>query len=235
MHSNANHFVRLLALHLLFAVQPGCSGGPKGAQKLPPPRIPTTATAPVAAVAASVFKVGDSLELLVEEDRAFDGVFEVREGGYVLIPKVGRISVAGLSRDAVEKSIREKLQNQQLKRATVYVEISPGETGSDSIAGPSSSGRHISIFLTGAVARPGLHALPLSSNGHLPGVFEALLTTGGLSKFGDESKVRIMRPAEGGTRQPLQVDVRKIRDGLSADVPIGDGDIIEVREKVFGF
>lgn len=235
MPTNINSFARLLALPLLLAVQSGCSGGPQGDQQLPPPRVPMTAGAPAAAASAPVFRVGDSLELLVEEDRAFDGVFEVREGGYVLIPKVGRISVAGLTRDAVEKSIRDRLQNQQLKRATVYVEISPGETGHDSFAGTRSSGQHISVFLTGAVARPGMHSLPLGSGGRLPGVFEALLTTGGLSKFGDESKVRIMRPAEGGTRQPLQVDVRKIRDGVSADVPIGDGDIIEVREKVFGF
>jgi protein involved in polysaccharide export with SLBB domain len=233
MSSNTYRFVRLLALQLLLAVQLDCSGGHQGVGKLPPPRIPTTAAA--SATGEPVFKAGDSVELLVEEDRAFDGVFEVREGGYVLIPKVGRITVAGMTRSTVEKDIRDKLQHQQLKRATVYVELRPGQTGNDYNAVTGSSGQHISIFLTGAVARPGLHALQMRSDGRFPGVFEVLLTTGGLSKFGDESKVRIMRPAEGGTRQPLQVDVRKIRDGLTADVPVGDGDIIEVREKVFGF
>ncbi len=232
MPSNPNQFVRLLALQLLLAVQLDCSGGPQGVKNLPPPRVPTAAAA--ASASEPVFRAGDSVELLVEEDRAFDGVFEVREGGYVLIPKVGRVAVAGLTRSVVEQNIREKLQNQQLKRATVYVELIPSGAA-NGINGVAGAGQHISVYLTGAVARPGQHALPLKAGDRLPGVFEVLLTAGGLSKFGDESKVRIMRPAAGGTRQPLQVDVRKIRDGLAADVPVGDGDIIEVREKVFGF
>ena len=44
-----------------------------------------------------------------------------------------------------------------------------------------------------------------------------------------------MRLAEGGRRQPMVVDVRQIRDGMAPDVPVGDGDIIQVPEKVFGF
>jgi len=174
------------------------------------------------------------LELLVEEDASFNGTFEVREGGYVLIPKVGRVLVAGLTRDVAETRVRETLQRLQLKQATVFVEHRPNLVkGQSGLLSPGSP--RISVFLTGAVARPGQHVVPLAADGRAPGVLEALLMAGGLAKFGDESKVRIMRLAEGGRRQPMIVDVRQIRDGLAADVPLGEGDIVQVPEKIFGF
>lgn len=215
----------------VLAVFTACRSGRQGGD-LPPPRVP--AMAAKADKLVPTFSAGDSLELLVEEDASFNGTFEVREGGYVLIPKIGRVLVAGLTRDAAESRVRETLQRQQLKQATVFVEHQPGpQKGQVGMLSPGSP--RIAIFLTGAVARPGQHVVPLAADGRMPGVLEALLMAGGLAKFGDESKVRIMRLAEGGRRQPMIVDVRQIRDGLAPDVPLGEGDIVQVPEKVFGF
>lgn len=197
--------------------------------------MPKLASSASTGASEPLFKSGDFVELLVEEDVSFSGVFEVREGGYVLIPKIGRVVVVGLNRDAAEKRIRESLQQQQLKQATVFVEHRPGPTQTNTVLGTASSAPSITIFLTGAVARPGQHTLPLQPEGRTPGVFETLLIAGGLAKFGDDSKIRIMRLNESGMRNSVVVDVRKIRDGLSSDVPVGDGDIIQVPEKVFGF
>lgn len=225
-------FFQALFLCSILILQVSCAALNDGGQGIPPPHIPK----PSALVAAeSVFKSGDSVELLVEEDASFNGVFEVREGGYVLIPKIGRVVVAGLNREAVERRIRESLQRQQLKQATVFVEHRPSPAQNSKIFGSTISGPSITIFLTGAVSRPGQHMIPLKQEGTPPGLFETLLITGGCSKFGDESKVRLMRLNENGTRSSILVDIRKIRDGLSSDVPIGDEDIIQVTEKVFGF
>lgn len=208
-----------------------CSA-PNGDHGIPPPRIPRQSAL---AAAEAVFKVGDSVELLVEEDTSFSGVFEVREGGYVLIPKIGRVVVVGLNRDAAEGRIKDSLQRQQLKKATVFVERMPGTSRNGAIFGNLAPESAIIIYLTGAVSRPGQHIVPLKTESRPPGLFETLLLTGGLAKFGDDSKVRIMRLDESGKRGSTAVDVRKIRDGLASDVPIGDGDIIQVPEKVFGF
>uniref|UniRef100_UPI0037847604 polysaccharide biosynthesis/export family protein n=1 Tax=Prosthecobacter sp. TaxID=1965333 RepID=UPI0037847604 len=216
-------------------LQVACSVLNDGGQGIPPPRIPKLASSASMGASEPLFRSGDFVELLVEEDVSFNGIFEVRVGGYVLIPKIGRVVVVGLNRDAVEKRIRESLQQQQLKQATVFVEHRPGPPRINTSLGSTSSEPSITIFLTGAVARPGQHRLPLQPEGGTPGVFETLLIAGGLAKFGDESKVRVMRLNENGTRSSIVVDVRKIRDGLSSDVPIGDGDIIQVSEKVFGF
>ena len=221
--------VRALVTGALILFQTGC-GDIRSGGDLPPPRLPT-ASRPLSS--QPTFLPGDSLELWVEEDVSFNGTFEVREGGYVLIPKIGRVVVLNLTLDAAEKRIRETLQSQQLKQATVFVEHRPNPAKTVGQLAPGVP--RISVFLTGAVSRPGQHAVPLAADGHVPGVFETLLMAGGLAKFGDESKVKIMRLAEGGRRQPMVVDVRQIRDGIAPDVPVGDGDIIQVPEKVFGF
>lgn len=231
MSPSFSTYLRSLVIGGVISAQFACSGNHSDGD-LPPPRVPIVAVK--AGKTEPTFNAGDSLELLVEEDASFNGTFEVREGGYVLIPKVGRVLVAGLTRDVAETRVRETLQRLQLKQATVFVEHRPNLVkGQSGLLSPGSP--RISVFLTGAVARPGQHVVPLAADGRAPGVLEALLMAGGLAKFGDESKVRIMRLAEGGRRQPMIVDVRQIRDGLAADVPLGEGDIVQVPEKIFGF
>jgi protein involved in polysaccharide export with SLBB domain len=225
-------FYRVLAASSLLTLQTACEGL-KDSGQVPPPRLP--AAGAVAKSTEIVFAAGDSVELFVEEDKSFNGVFEVREGGYVLIPKIGRVMVAGLNRDAAEKRIREDLQKQQLRQATVFVEHIPGAGRAAGGLTPGTGLPRMTIFLTGAVARPGQHAVPMPSVGRPPGLFETLLMAGGLAKFSDDTRVRIMRLNDQGLRTPLMVDVRQIRDGLIPDVPIGDGDIIQVPEKIFGF
>lgn len=220
--------IRATTTAALIFFQAAC-GGIRSGGDLPPPRLPTATQSS----SQPTFLLGDSLELWVEEDASFNGIFEVREGGYVLIPKIGRVAVLNLNREAAEKRIRETLQSQQLKQATVFVEHRPNPAKILGQVAPSVP--RISVFLTGAVSRPGQHVVPLAADGHVLGVFETLLMAGGMAKFGDESRVKIMRLAEDGRRQPMVVDVRQIRDGLAPDVPVGDGDIIQVSEKVFGF
>ena len=45
----------------------------------------------------SSLQPGDSLELFVEEDDSFNGVYDVRERGDIIIPNVGRIPVRGMT------------------------------------------------------------------------------------------------------------------------------------------
>ena len=206
----------------------------EGSGNLPPPRLPAM-VAPEQAVVSQAFRVGDRLELLVEEDASFNANYEVREGGYILIPKVGRISVVGLNRDETEKRISEYLRKEQLKEAKVYVERRPGPATADGVGGVSAADPRLTVFVTGGVNRPGQHRVPLSQGRRAPGVYEVVLITGGLAKFGDETKVKIMRMDAQGVRRAITVNLRQIREGEIGDVPVGEGDIIEVPEKVFGF
>ena len=226
-----------LAASALLLLLPGCKSSSTSGQ-LPPPRLPSNIAAPIASP-NSGFQVGEWLELLVEEDPSFNSTYEIREGGYILVPKVGRIPVQGLNREDAEVRIKEYLQRQQLKQATVFVERKRSGAGNavggvpGSAAGAAAT--RISVFLTGAVGRPGQHFVPLPRDGRAPGVFETVLTTGGAAKFADDTKVKIMRQDASGIRRTQVVNLRNIQEGTAPDVPIGEGDIIHIPEKVFGF
>lgn len=178
-----------------------------------------------------IFRPGDKMELYVEEDSTFNGFYPVRLGGYVLIPKIGRIAVEGLNRDDAENLITRTLEKGQLKNAKVIVEHISG--GIDRPGAPGVL--KVMVFITGSVARSGTHYIPLT-NGRLPGVYETLLIAGGVSKFAQIGKVEIFRTTSAtGKRERGVVDLRAIRDGKAEDPPVNEGDIINVSEKVFGF
>ncbi|HCN29344.1 MAG TPA: hypothetical protein DIT64_11450 [Verrucomicrobiales bacterium] len=213
----------------------GCSNSPQEQDPLPPPaliaQMQGEAPKPVNIM---VFAPGDTLELFVKEDVTLNGSYQVREGGYIVIPRAGRIQVAGLDRNMAEARVKEILEKTQLAVATVLVErtskfpvSAPGTT-------PIAAMPKVMVFITGAVPRSGVHHIPV--NGTRPiGAYEALLITGGTGKFAREDRVEIYRTDAQGKRQRAVFDLKAVRQGAAEDPPIGEGDIIHVPEKVFGF
>jgi len=201
----------------------------------PPPRVPEAPAAVQTgggASPSSPIRAGDTLELYVEEDATFNGAYRVREQGDIIIRPVGRIPVAGMSVSQAESRIRAKLQESQLRQATVSLDR-VGRAREDPPPAAASSAS-LRIFMTGQVARPGQHRVPVPESGHL-GVYEAILLAGGLSSFPDLRKVHLLRSDAEGKRHRIPVDVEKIERGQIADPPIGDGDVVVVPEKIFGF
>jgi len=181
-----------------------------------------------------VFLIGDTLELFVKEDATLNGSYPVREGGYIVIPRVGRISVVGLSRSDAEAQIKRFLQNTQLTEATVLVERASKQALITNSQGPSAALPKIMIYITGAVPQPGTHFVPLASGRSL-GLYEALLITGGLNRLAQEQRIELLRVDSSGQRKRAVFDLRPVRQGLAKDPQVGEGDLIIVPEKVFGF
>lgn len=204
---------------------------------LPPPVTPVEAPKPVVDT-KPVFKPGDQLELFVKEDQTLNGSYLVREGGYIVIPRAGRIQVAGLTREAAEPKVKDVLLKTQLKEASVIVERTAGpNNGPNGLAATGAGGEPVSrvlIYLTGSVAKPGGHAIPVQP-GKVARVYETLLISGGLGKFSKVDKVEIFRFDGSGKRKRTVVDLKPIMRGEAEDPPISEGDIINVPEKVFGF
>ena len=84
------------------------------------------------------------------------------------------------------------------------------------------------------MARPGAHQIPII-RGRAPGLYEVILITGGLSRFAKEEAVEILREDGTGRRKMSLVDLRAVRQGSLPDPAVGEGDIIRVPERVFGF
>ncbi len=188
---------------------------------------------PEAVAQDSSIHVGDSLEIFVQEDPSFNGTFVVRERGDIIIPALGRIDVSGLTVSAAEKRIKGILEEGQLREATVILDR-VRKANSATGPGPIAGGTQILVYLTGKVNQPGQHVLTLP-DGEPIGVYEAILIMGGMTRFADEQKVHILRADENNIRQKLPVNIRLIQMGKAPDPVIGQGDIVVVPEKVFGF
>ena len=219
-------FVCVLAL--------GACAGKQVSVPLPPPAPPQTEKESSGDPLAGKFVAGDVLELFVKEDASLNGSYPVREGGYIVIPRAGRIPVAGMPRDGAEKAIKDYLQKTQLTEATVLVERTPARAARAAATGGPPGVPKLMVYITGNVPRSGVHYVPVPT-GHQMGIYETLLVTGGTSRFAQDERIEVLRMDGSGRRQRAVIDLRPIKEGKQADPPVGDGDIIHVPEKVFGF
>ena len=172
--------------------------------------------APDAGGTDDVILPGENLDLYVVEDSTFNGHYQVRRGGYVIIPQVGRVLVAGKKLAEAEAVIRKALESSQLQHATVMVEKL---SGSDVTSGPV-------IFLGGELKNPRAFRIPPHTAQTLVSV---ILSSGGITDRGDLTRVRVMRvAANNGVVE--EVNVQRILDGsgLGSDLALSDGDVVMV-------
>ena len=234
-----------LLFSLLFV---GCKStdlvGDASSAEYPPPSIPVSEPVQTPSRVSSrpspgaSIVPGDSLELFVQEDDAFNGTYPVREQGDIIISSVGRIQVAGLSIGSAASRIKTELESSHLKKATVILDrVSRAPIVEDLAAAAAAAPQaapKLTIYIQGKVNRPGQHRIDLPSRGEL-GVYEAILIAGGLSNFADPAKVHLLRNDHEGKMRKIPVNIANIEGGLEKDPPIGNGDIVVVPEKIFGF
>jgi protein involved in polysaccharide export with SLBB domain len=161
----------------------------------------------------------ENVELYVNEDASFNGKYEIRRGGYIILPQVGRIPVAGKTIEQAEAAVRRALEDSQLHHASVMLERI---SGSDVATGPL-------IYLSGEFKNPRPYRIP---SGTAPTLVGVILSSGGVNEKADLTRVRVMRMA-GGRGIVEVVNVQKILDGtstggLGSDVVVGEGDVITV-------
>jgi len=168
---------------------------------------------------------GDRLEVTVREDQTFNGVYDVREGGHIMVNRIGRVHVSGLTLTEAEEKIRKSLQSTQLTKASVLID----RLGRAPRMDPRVEGDKVIIYLAGAVNRPGQHVLTLPpGQADNMGLYEAILITGGFGDFADLKKAYISRPCGANMRQKIPVNFKAIIDGTSPDPTIGNGDVITI-------
>ncbi|MCF6312327.1 MAG: polysaccharide biosynthesis/export family protein [Verrucomicrobiales bacterium] len=232
--------------------------------EIPPPLLPISEELNEDAISEEYdLVVGDRLQIFVKEDPKFNKIYHVREHGDIIIPELGSILVAGLSVEEAGARVKERLEDGYLVTATVIVDRlihwfwipdrgrhaygiftgygdrgrREGEARSSvstmGIGSRAGEGR-IKVFVTGKVTRPGEQQLEIPTDRAL-GVYDAILKSGGIERFGDSKKVHVMRLNKDGKRVKIGVNLKRVITGEEADVPIGHGDIIVVPEKVFGF
>jgi protein involved in polysaccharide export with SLBB domain len=159
---------------------------------------------------------GDNLEIFVNEDASFNGHYQVRRGGYIILLAVGRIAVAGKTIPEAEAEVRKALEATQLQHATVIVEKIEGP---DIESGPL-------IYLHGEFRNPHPFRIPPGTKAT---VVNVILSCGGLTDQADLSRVKVMRIV-GGKSLVEDENVQAILDGsgLTSDLTLSDGDVLTV-------
>ena len=165
--------------------------------------------------------VGETIEVIVLEDPEMNGLYSVREGGYILIPAVGRVRISGLTLLEAEVAIKTALEETALTEATVVVEKPMAVRDKKGVVRASGT-----IFLTGAFEKPGVFEIPPGFDATLAKV---IIASGGVSDEADMRRVRHIRFVE-NISDVKEVNLEGIFEGAfyARDVSLLDGDIIYV-------
>jgi len=218
-------FCRYSCAFLIGSCLASChSTGPATADLPMPPRSAT----PVAVGPRNTLVPGDTVDVFVMEDEKFSGTYKVRENGDIIIPKLGRVRVGGLSVTGAQDAVRQALEASQLAHPTVIVDrtsMANTQTFEDKAK--------MLIYVAGCVPRAGQHMIALVGNQPVL-AYEALLIAGGTTPYADENHAYILRRGNGTTRTQIPLNLRSIRQGVGPDVPLQEGDLIMVPERRFG-
>jgi polysaccharide biosynthesis/export protein len=151
---------------------------------------------------------GDTLGILLWKEPALSGSVKVRPDGYITLPLVNEVQVAGLTTGELRKVLEEK-----------YKQYVTDPFVSIRVEGISS----VEVFLVGQVTKPG--AYPLSGNETL---LQILTRAGGPTIFADRDDIRVVR-REGAKVTEYVVDYDAIVKGdLKQDILLRPGDRIIV-------
>ncbi len=159
--------------------------------------------------------VDDILSITVTRPESIEKEVTVAPDGAISFPYIGAIYVKGKSLAEIQNDVVSALSDGYMKYPLVTVTL------------VQSLSRK--FFVYGEVVKPGNY--PMQEN---TTVLRAISISGGFTKYGSSSKVKILRERENGGYQTIKVNVKDLMDGDSdKDVSLEPGDIVVVSEGVF--
>ncbi len=173
------------------------------------------------AAGSELIQNGETIELFVMQDESFNGMYQVRQGGYVLIPRVGRVQVASMTIPAAEANVAKAFSQTMIVNPTIIIERPDSNVEEDSGG---------VIYLMGEFKRPGSFKMV---RGRVPTILNTIIQSGGESPVADLSRVRLMRLVN-GSNLVEEINVNEILKGggLANDLILRDGDILHLPAKV---
>ena len=154
----------------------------------------------------------DEIVVIISGYQEYNSRFKVNPEGFITIPNVGVIYVAGLTFEEASQRIKDKLV------ANGYSNIRTGLTKVNITLG---SIRSIKVTLLGEVKKPGTYTLP-----SLATVFNALYASGGPGERGSFRNIEIIR--NNRVVDTLDIYDFLIRGDLRSNILLADQDIIRI-------
>jgi polysaccharide biosynthesis/export protein len=178
------------------------------------PTLAAPLSAAPAAVASSLIRAGDTVDIQVAGEPSLTKNYTVDAAGQITLDLVGQVRAAGRTPDQIRQELSTRLAR-YLNRPTVIV--------------TSSAPLRKEVMVTGEVLKPGI--VPLRPG---DGLLDALGAAGGIAPGGDATKATLVRRGE-MKAQPIQIEAL-LRGDLSKNLSLSDGDIIQIpRREIASF
>ncbi|MDD5072663.1 MAG: polysaccharide export protein [Candidatus Omnitrophica bacterium] len=179
----------------------------------------TAAPAPLGAPApkSSDYRVGneDILDIAVLQPEQLALTVTVSPDGSITFPYIGKVDVKGKTPSEVQDEIQARLADGYLKYPVVSVAV--------------KESRSKKFYVYGEVLKPGTYFLEDNMT-----VLKAISSAGGFTKYGSSSRVKVLRPKAGSAGyETIKANMKLIMNGLSKDIVLEPGDIVQVEEGVF--
>lgn len=157
---------------------------------------------------------GDQIEVRlggvpIEEINQVTGTYTVDGEGFINMPHVGRISVAGLTQAQVQAAVEQAYAKKSIYKSPSITVLVP------------MMARF--VYVGGDVRAP--QRVPFSSDLTVLG---AINSAGGFTEFANQSRVKLLRDGKVYT-----INVKRVRRDPSQDVLLKPGDKIEVPQSFF--
>jgi polysaccharide export outer membrane protein len=149
---------------------------------------------------------GDSINLYLYGNEEIDAALSVNREGQLILPRLGPLSVAGLTFEQVKEVIEAKVASQLVATKAV---VSLGKL------------RAINVFLAGDVLAPGSYSVS-----GLATVLQVLYVGGGVSEIGSLRNIQVKR--RGKVVATLDAYDILLRGDTSGDVRLASGDTVFV-------
>jgi polysaccharide biosynthesis/export protein len=169
---------------------------------------------------AQSLKPGDTLIISVLQDPKLDRSVIVDSGGHIAFPLAGHIRAEGLSPQALENILKNKLQK-NYKDEALDVTVALGN-----VTTPEEDLKP-KIFITGEVQRPGPYVVRQPTT-----LMQAISLAGGLGPFAAKRRVQVRRQTRSG-ESIFMFDYRAYEAGqdLEGNIVLRAGDVILVPER----
>jgi polysaccharide biosynthesis/export protein len=174
----------------------------------------------VSPAAAETLKAGDSLSISVMQDPKLDRTVLVDPSGQIAFPLAGHIHAAGLTPQALESVLKQRLKpNYKDDDLDITVAVAGSALEEEDLK-PK-------IYITGEVARPGSYVVRQPTT-----LMQAIALAGGLGPYA--AKRRIMVRRRGGPGENIfMFDYKAYEAGqdLEGNINLRAGDVIMIPER----
>jgi polysaccharide export outer membrane protein len=160
--------------------------------------------------------VADLLEIAILQPEKMVIAVTVSPDGSITYPYIGQVAVKGLSLNQIQQEIQTRLAAGYMKYPVVSVSL--------------KESRSRKFLVYGEVVRPGEYFIDESTT-----VLKAISMSGGFTKFGSSSHVKVLRPRQDKPGyEPIKVNIKAAMNGdPEADILLKTGDMVVVSEGVF--